>query len=74
MVEMTIGIVPAPDFPASTAEAMKDTLAQSLSEVIDQHIKWYVAVQISSLIGTAERVGVRRGILLRKDVGQYLVE
>lgn len=56
MEQVTIGIIPAPDLPATDAEAMKDDLPEAFSKIIDDRVEWNVEVEVSPLTGAAEKV------------------
>src|SRR5690625_3495743 len=56
MDKVTIGIIPAPDLPATIAEPMKDDLPEALHSTIDNQVEWNVEIEESPLTGAAEKV------------------
>lgn len=56
MDKLTIGIIPAPDLPATIAERIKNDLPGAFHSSIDDQIKWDVEVEVSPLTGAAEKV------------------
>ncbi|MEN1969767.1 hypothetical protein WMZ97_17015 [Lentibacillus sp. N15] len=56
MEKMTIGIIAAPDLPASTAEVIKDDLPDAISTITWNQMEWNVETQISPLAGAAEKI------------------
>ncbi len=56
MDALTIGIIPAPDLPATEAEVIKDKLPKTLSTVTNEKSSWNVEIVISPLTGAAENV------------------
>lgn len=56
MENITVGIVPAPELPATIAYKLSGSLADALNEQIPGDIKWQVEVEIDRLTGAAEKV------------------
>lgn len=56
MEKVTIGIIPAPDLPATEADAIKSDLPEALSLAIDDQIAWNIEIEVSPLTGAAEKV------------------
>lgn len=56
MDKVTIGIIPAPDLPATIAEKVKDDLPEAFQEMIDDQVEWNVEIEVSPLTGAAEKV------------------
>lgn len=56
MDKVTIGIIPAPDLPATIAEPMKDDLPEAFHSIIDDQVEWNVEIEVSPLTGAAEKV------------------
>lgn len=56
MVERTVGIVPAPELPATIAHAIKGKLEKDLHLFVDDQCKWVVEIEVDLLTGAAEDV------------------
>src|SRR5690625_1245652 len=56
MDKVTIGIIPAPDLPATIAEPMKDDLPEALHSTIHNQVEWNVEIEVSPLRGAEEKV------------------
>lgn len=56
MEKRKIGIISAPDLPASQAEKIQGNLAEKLAAEVDNQVEWRVEVVISPLTGSAENI------------------
>ncbi|MDY0395551.1 hypothetical protein ACFSMW_18430 [Virgibacillus halophilus] len=56
MEEVVVGVVPAPELPATIARKLSLSLEKKLTEYIDDEVCWKVEIEIDSLTGAAEKV------------------